>query len=203
MLAITGGSWNLAFRAMNEDLPHNTSDGAILDRHDLLALVYAELRSLAAARMAAQSSGHTLQPTALVHEAWLRVSKLEDARWNSREHFFRAAAMAMRQILVDHARAKARRKPPQDFNDAAIEGRPIDFEDPQSDVLIIHECLGMLEKSYPDCARVVQLKFFAGLSNQETAEVLGFSLRSTERLWAFARAKLFTMVTSGRRAETP
>lgn len=187
---------------MNDELPHNASDGAIRDRQDLLTLVYDELRSLAAARMAAQSSGHTLQPTALVHEAWLRVSKLDDARWNSREHFFRAAAMAMRQILVDHARAKARRKPPQDFNDAAMEDSIIDFEDPRSDVLIIHECLGMLENSYPDCARVVQLKFFAGLSNQETAEVLGISLRSTERLWAFARAKLFTMVTSGRRTET-
>jgi len=187
---------------MSQDSPSPPDSAAGGGQQDLLAMVYEELRSLAAMRMTTQSPGHTLQPTALVHEAWLRLSKADDARWNSREHFFRAAAVAMRQILVDHARAKARLKRCPDASEVpvTIATDPAMGEDPESDILIVHECLGMLEKSHPDCARVVQLKFFAGLSNQETAEVLGTSLRSVERLWAFARPKLFQMVCSRRDA---
>lgn len=161
-------------------------------------MVYEELRNLAAARMAAQSPGHTLQPTALVHEAWLRLSKTDAARWNNREHFFRAAAMAMRQILVDHARAKTRQKRRRAEDDVILATEDTSDQNAEFDVLIIHECLEELEKSHPDCARVVQLKFFAGLNNQETADVLGSSLRTVERLWAFARFKLFQMVSNRR-----
>ncbi len=166
-------------------------------------MVYDELRRLAVMRMAGQSPGHTLQPTALVHEAWLRLTKSDAARWSSREHFFRAAAIAMRQILVDHARSKARRNSRLDnYQDVVFEVKPALSPDPNTDILIIHECLEALEKSHPDCVRVVQLKFFAGLGNKETAEVLGISLRSVERLWAFARPKLFEMVRKRRDSET-
>lgn len=187
---------------MVSDTPISPSDHPE-DRQDLLPRVYEELRRLAAVRMAEQSPGHTLQPTALVHEAWLRLKDSDEARWNSREHFFRTAAIVMRQILVDHARSKARLK--RGSNQVTL-GIPEDIpsaEDPESDILLIHECLGLLEESYPECARVVQLKFFAGLSNQETAELLGISLRSVERLWAFARAKLFHMVHSRRESGSP
>lgn len=166
-------------------------------------MVYKELRGLAAARMATQGPGHTLQPTALVHEAWLRLHNTDDAHWNNREHFFRAAAIAMRQILVDHARSKARlKRSPTQALLAVPEDTP-SHQDPESEILLIHECLGSLEQSHPECARVVQLKFFAGLSNQETAEVLAMSLRSVERMWAFARATLFHMVRNRRDSETP
>lgn len=165
---------------------------------DLLPKVYEELRRVAAARMAEQSAGHTLQPTALVHEAWLRLQGADPAKWNDREHFFRAAAIAMRQILVDHARSKSRLKRGSNQVMLAIPEDVVSSEDPESNILLIHECLTVLEKTHPDCARVVQLKFFAGLGNQETADLLGSSLRSVERLWAFARARLFHMVRSQR-----
>jgi RNA polymerase sigma factor (TIGR02999 family) len=166
------------------------------DHQDLLTMVYTELRRLAASRMANQAPGHTLQPTALVHEAWLRLHDTDHARWNNREHFFRAAAIAMRQILVDHARSKGRLKRHSlqgDFPEEIAAS-----QNPESDILLINECLDRLEVSHPECARVVQLKFFAGLSNQETAELLGISLRSLERMWAFARATLFQMIQARR-----
>lgn len=180
----------------DSDAVEATSQG----HQNLLAMVYEELRGLAAARMAAQPSGHTLQPTALVHEAWLRLSKTDACRWNDREHFFRAAAVAMRRILVDHARAKARhkRRPDDAVVESLMESAPdCDHED---DILLIHECLGELEKTDPDCARVVQLKFFAGLTNKEAAGVLGVSLSSVDRQWAFARSQLFQMIRRRREA---
>ena len=163
-------------------------------------MVYEELRGLAAARMAAQPSGHTLQPTALVHEAWLRLSKTDPSRWNGKDHFFRAAAVAMRRILVDHARAKARHKRRPENTDVAADMEAAPDCDHEDDILLIHECLGELEKSDPECARVVQLKFFAGLTNKDVAEVLGVSLSSVDRLWSFARSQLFQMIRKRREA---
>jgi len=186
---------------MVPDSSLNLDSSSTQDHQDLLTMVYKELRSLAAARMADQAPGHTLQPTALVHEAWLRLNHTDHARWNNREHFFRAAAIAMRQILVDHARSKGRLKRSPDQVLLAVLEDAASPPNPESDILLINECLDLLEVSHPECARVVQLKFFAGLSNQETADLLGVSLRSLERMWAFARAKLFHMIQIRRDAE--
>jgi RNA polymerase sigma factor (TIGR02999 family) len=158
----------------------------------LLPLVYDELRRLAAQRLAQEKPGQTLQATALVHEAYLRLvdgSHLQD--WNSRGHFFVAAAEAMRRILVERARRKLAGKHgggrlrvelPQDL--AAPEGQC-------HDVVALDEALARLEHHDPDAARLVKLRYFGGLSHQEAAEALGISRGTADRLWALARAWLF------------
>jgi RNA polymerase sigma factor (TIGR02999 family) len=159
---------------------------------DLLAMVYEELRGLAARQMSRFGDGvQTLQPTALVHEAWLRLTSKNPGSWNSSHHFFCTAAIAMRRILVDRVRHKCSHKRtavPLDLNPAP------DTHDSESRILAVDDCLRHLETVDPDCAKVVQLKFFGGLTNQETAELLGTSLRNVERRWAFARAKLYQMI---------
>ena len=160
----------------------------------LLPLVYDELRRLAATRMARESAGMTLQPTALVHEAWLRLSGTGDRNWNDRTHFFRAAALAMRRILVDRARQKAtlrRERVRVEMDPSAMEPAAIT---PDERLLLIDESLQRLEKEDPDSARIVLLKFFAGLTNQEAAATLGVNVRTVERQWAFAKASLLAMI---------
>ena len=164
----------------------------------LLVMVYDELRRLAARQMAdLGNTGQTLQPTALVHEAWLRLTRRSPGTWNNRNHFFRTAALAMRCILVDRARRNSSRKRygTQVELDQA-EKVPAAMTEPDQHILAVDECLRRMERDYPECARIVQLKFFAGLTNQETAALLGASLRSVERHWAFARARLYQMMGS-------
>lgn len=173
---------------------HAIAKGDARAHNELLPLVYDELRKLAAARMAQEPAGHTLQPTALVHEAYLRLVKEEDAKWQGRGHFFAAAAEAMRRILIERARRRGRIKhgggrghvSVEDFDPGASKGSPEDL-----DLLALDESLDKLKKADPRLERVVTLRFFGGLSVEQTAEVLEVSERTVKRDWEFARAWLF------------
>jgi RNA polymerase sigma factor (TIGR02999 family) len=159
----------------------------------LLPLVYEELRSLAAARLAAEKPGQTLQATALVHEAYMRLVDVDKTqRWDNRGHFFAAAAEAMRRILVERARAKKTQKR------GGAAGRPLDLErvvlasdERSEDLLHLDEALTELERHDGSAASLVKLRYFAGLSHQEAAAALGIGRRQADRLWALARAWLF------------
>lgn len=163
----------------------------------LLPLVYEELRNLAAARMLQESSGHTLQPTALVHEAWLRLAGNQNQSWQNRAHFFGAAAEAMRRILVDHARRKAGLK--RGGGQQRLDIADLDLAEaaPDERILLIDEALEELERTNPERARVVVLKFFGGMTNQEAAESLQISRRSVDRHWECAKAWLFRKIQQG------
>ena len=156
----------------------------------LLPLVYNELRQLAAARMARESAGQTLQPTALVHEAWLRLFNGNAQVWQSRGHFFGAAAEAMRRILIERARRKMSSKRGGRAEHVNIE--EVDFAGtlPDERVLLIDEALHRLEKRDPELARVVTLKFFGGLTNAEVADTMGVTERTVQNKWNFAKAWL-------------
>ncbi len=165
----------------------------LLPSERLLPLVYDELRRLAASRMRTESADHTLQPTALVHEAWLRLAGQGESSWENRAHFFGAAARAMRRILVDHARRKAARKR------QAGEMRPLlddsaAGEEPGGHILMIHAHLARLKQEDPAAAEIVLLKFFSGLGSREIARMTGRSVRSVERTWTFAKARLYQMM---------
>ena len=158
---------------------------------ELLPLVYDELRKLAAARMAAEAGGHTLQPTALVHEAYLRlVGPTDGEKWDNRAHFFAAAAEAMRRILVESARRKDRLKhgggrARADFDLAALPG-----PDRPDELLAVDEALTRLAAADPQAAELVKLRYFVGLSLPDAAKVLNLSTRTAERTWTYARAWL-------------
>lgn len=156
---------------------------------ELLPLVYNELRQLAAARMG-QSAGQTLQATALVHEAWLRLFDGNLKVWQNRTHFFRAAAQAMRQILIDRARQKMSLKRGARPVYVRIEDVDIADELPEERVLFIDEALQRLQKKDAELAQMVTLKFFAGLTNAEVAEVTGVTERTVQNKWTFAKAWL-------------
>ena len=160
----------------------------------LLPLVYEELRRLAAAKMALETPGHTLQPTALVHEAWLRLTGDENRKWNDRAHFFAAAAEAMRRILVDNARRKRaqRRGGTQqriELPDLAAASAPNDDH-----LLAVNEVLEKFAAFDPQKADLVKLRYFVGMTNEEAAEVLGISPRTAKYYWTHARAWLFRQI---------
>lgn len=162
---------------------------------DLLPLVYAELRTLAAVRLAAEGPGHTLQPTALVHEAYLRLlgPDGEALPWDNRGHFFAAAAEAMRRILVDSARRKRARKRGGGVARSAVD--PAELAAPSSnldplDLLALDKALGTLAERDPRAAELLKLRYFAGLTVAQAAKALGIPQRSAERDWAYARAWL-------------
>jgi RNA polymerase sigma factor (TIGR02999 family) len=161
---------------------------------DLLPLVYDELRRLASARMAREAEGQTLQPTALVHEAWLRLVADGDRTWQNRAHFFRAAAQAMRRILVDKARHKASLKCGGNREKVAIDELDLATTPPDERVLLIDEALARLEAEDEESARIIALKFFGGLTNAEIAKTQGVTERTVERQWAYAKACLFEMI---------
>ena len=161
---------------------------------ELFPLVYEELRRLAAARMAGESAGHTLQPTALVHEAWLQLVGEGDRTWKNRAHFFGAAADAMRRILIDNARRKSALKRGGDQSRVPIEDLEISAATPDDHILLIDEALQWLEKEDSAKARIVSLKFFGGLTNEEVAESTGTSLRTVNREWVVAKIKLFRWI---------
>lgn len=158
---------------------------------DLLPLVYEELRRLAAARFAQQGIAQTLQPTALVHEAWLQLSAGGPRSWQNRAHFFGAAADAMRQILIDNARRKSALKRGGDWKRVDAEALEISAATPDEHILLINEALERLEAEDPGKAKIVHLKFFGGLTNEEVAESLGISLRTVIRQWLLAKVKIF------------
>jgi RNA polymerase sigma factor (TIGR02999 family) len=158
----------------------------------LLPLVYDELRKLAAARLAHEKPGHTLQATALVHEAFLRLVDVEKAqRWNSRGHFFAAAAEAMRRILINRARDKKRLKRGGNMQRIDLEKCELAIDTPVDDLLAIDEAITRLAEENQACADLVKLRFFAGLSLREAATSLGVSASTADRYWAYARAWLF------------
>jgi RNA polymerase sigma factor (TIGR02999 family) len=161
----------------------------------LLPLVYEELRRLARGKMAREAGSQTLQPTALVHEAWLRLAGAEAPHWQNRRHFFAAAAEAMRRILIEKARrrqilARGGYAIREDDPDACLI-----VTAPDSELLAIHEAIEGLQAVDSEAAHLVKLRYFSGLSMQECSEALGIPLRSTERLWSFARAWLRKAVT--------
>jgi RNA polymerase sigma factor (TIGR02999 family) len=156
----------------------------------LLPIVYEELRKLAHSLMAKTPPGNTLQPTALVHEAYLRLVGREDPGWNGRGHFFGAAAQAMRQILVEQARRKARCKHGGDRKRLDVDKVDIPIEMPAEDMIALDEALERLRAHDARKAEVVTLRYFAGLTIEETATVLNVTERTVERDWRFARALL-------------
>ena len=157
---------------------------------ELLPLVYDELRKLAAARMAQEAPGQTLQATALVHEAWLRLAGSERQQWHGRSHFFGAAAEAMRRILIDRARSKAAEKRGGGQALAELDESKLQLAAPSDEVLAVHEALDALAAEDAVAAQVVKLRYFVGLTIPEIAEVLEMAPRSVNRYWAFARAWL-------------
>ncbi len=161
---------------------------------ELLPLVYDELRQHAGVRMARESSAHTLQPTALVHEAWLRVVGKGGIRWESRAHFFGAAAEAMRRILIESARRKARLKRGGDMVRVDLSTIDVATATPEEKVLMIDEALEKLKQKDPEQARVVMLKFFMSHTNAEVADMLRISERTVERRWSFAKAWLLDTI---------
>ena len=156
----------------------------------LLPLVYEELRRLAAAKMAQEKPGQTLQATALVHEAWLKLAGSDQQQWRGRSHFFGAAAEAMRRILIDKARHKASLKRGQEPVVEELHESQIEMTAPAEEILAVHDALDALSAEDATAAEVVKLRYFVGMSIPEIAEALGISPRSADRHWYFARAWL-------------
>ena len=172
----------------------------ILDRADqgdpkaaeeLLPLVYDELRRVAAQKMASEAPGQTLQPTALVHEAWLKLAGSQDQQWKGRSHFFAAAAEAMRRILIDNARRKNRPRHGKGLARVDLERVDLAVEADDDTLLRVDEALARLAAEDPLKAQLVKLRFFVGLSIPEAGRALGFSESTTKRHWAYARAWLY------------
>jgi len=161
---------------------------------ELLPLVYDELRKLAACKMAAEMPGQTLQPTALVHEAWLRVAGNQAQQWNSRGHFFGAAAEAMRRILIDNARRKQALR--HGAGQQRLDIEQIEIAAPAADdrLLAINDALNKLAAQDQQKAELVKLRYFAGMSIEEAANILGISEATAKRWWAYARAWLFSEI---------
>lgn len=164
---------------------------------DLLPLVYDELRALAQARLRQVPPGQTLQPTALVHEAYLRVVGEEDPGWDGRGHFFAAAARAMRDILVEQARRKQARKRGGDRQRLAVDHAALAIEPPSEDVLAVDEAVKRLEQDDPRKGQIVNLRYFARLTTEETAAALGVSVGTIEREWRYIRTWLQRELSKG------
>ena len=161
---------------------------------ELLPLVYEELRRLARSKMAQQPPGHTLQPTALVHEAWLRLASSDHQQWEGRSHFFAAAAEAMRHILVDRARRKQRARHGGGQQRVDVDEFEIAAATDDEKLLLVHEALEKLTLEDPLRAEVVKLHYFVGLTHAETAEVLHLSEKTVRRHWNFARIWLYQTI---------
>ncbi|HEY7307743.1 MAG TPA: sigma-70 family RNA polymerase sigma factor [Gemmataceae bacterium] len=170
---------------------HAIAEGDPEAASQLLPLVYDELRKLAAQRLARETPGQTLQPTGLVHEAYLRlVGEDAEQHWDNRGHFFAAAAEAMRRILVEHARQKASLKRGGDRDRLGVVDSLMAAPEPREDLVALDEALTRLAETDKQAAELVQLRYFAGLPLREVAEILGISPRTADRLWAFAKAWL-------------
>jgi RNA polymerase sigma factor (TIGR02999 family) len=162
---------------------------------ELLPVVYDELRKLAVAKIAQQPPGQTLQATALVHEAWLKLGGDPLAKWHNREHFFRACAEAMRHILIDRARAKQSKK--RGSGQVSVNWTELDIaENAEPDTLLmVDEALEHLAAAHPQKAELVKLRFYAGFTVEQTAQALGLSEKTVKRQWTHARALLFREIT--------
>ena len=176
-------------------MENSTKDGTQA-ASELLPVVYEELRKLAAARLTAETGTQTFQPTALVHEAWLRLAAAEKPAWKNRAHFFSAAAEAMRRILIDRARRKQALKRGVRPSRLDLEQLDIAAKADDDTLLAVNEALEKLTARDPDSAELVKLRFFVGLDYAEAAKVLGISERTAKRQWTFARAWLYKELAS-------
>ncbi len=165
--------------------------GELSAASELLPLVYDELRRLAAAKMAHERPGQTLQPTALVHEAWLRLVGNEKQKWNGRAHFFGAAAEAMRRVLIENARRKAAARHGGGQARVDINQIQIATTAPDDELLAVSDALEKLAAHDSQMAELVKLRYFVGLTTEQSAEVLGISVRTAERWWSYSRAWLY------------
>jgi RNA polymerase sigma factor (TIGR02999 family) len=176
------------FAAIEEREPNATNR--------LLEIVYDELRRVAAYRMAQQAPGQTLQPTALVHEAWLRLVGDKNPTFKDRSHFFSAAAEAMRHILIDRARRKLTQRHGGALKRADIDTLEIAAPDEDDRLLAVHEALEKFKLKFPLQAEVVKLRYFAGMSDRETSSLLGVSISTVRNYWVFSRAWLYSAIES-------
>ena len=165
---------------------------------ELLPLVYEELRKLAAFKMANEAPGQTLQPTALVHEAWIRLTSAQNQQWQNRGHFYAAAAEAMRRILIDNARRKRSLKRGAGAEPIDLDEVDIAAQASAETLLVVNEALNKLGAEDAACAELVKLRFFVGMSNAEAARTLGISERTAKRFWTFARAWLYHEIQTQR-----
>lgn len=177
-------------------LLHAASRGDANAARELMPLVYEELRKLATQRMAQQPPGHTLQATALVHDVYLRLLGSGEQAWNNRRHFFATAAEAMRHILVDHARRKASARRGGGIQKVQLDEAVVATETSDENLLLIDEALEKLAAHDGAAAELVKLRFFAGFTFAEAAEIIGTSERTAKRMWAYARAWLFDAIRS-------
>lgn len=156
----------------------------------LLPMIYEELRQMARGQMANEAAGHTLQPTALVHEAWLRLTAAKQVSWQNRAHFFGAAAEAMRRILVDHIRRRQTLKRGADAPREPLQESALVLQAPSEEILAVHESLDALAQEDPKAAELVKLRYFVGMNREEAAAALELTPRTADRLWAYARVWL-------------
>jgi RNA polymerase sigma factor (TIGR02999 family) len=169
----------------------------------LLELVYDELRRLAAFKMAQQAPGHTLQPTALVHEAWLRLIGSQNSTFKDHRHFFCAAAEAMRHILIDRARRKQTQRHGGQLERVDLDEFELAAPSPDDQLLAIHETFDKFVLKYPIQAEVVRLRYFIGMTNEEVSELLGISVSTAKNYWNFSRAWLFNEITAPVQLDSP
>jgi RNA polymerase sigma factor (TIGR02999 family) len=160
----------------------------------LLSLLYEELRQLALSKMAREAPGQTLQPTALVHEAWLKLVGPKNPRFESRAHFFAAAAEAMRRILIDRARHKLALRHGGAYERIELDLQALAAPEADEQMLAVHEALDILAKEHPVRAEVVKLRYFVGMTNEETAQILDISVATVKIYWKFARNWIFNEI---------
>jgi RNA polymerase sigma factor (TIGR02999 family) len=165
--------------------------------HELLPAVYAELRILAASKLRHERGDHALQPTALVHETYLRLFGGVEPTFENRAHFFGAAAEAMRRILIDDARRRARLRHGGGRTHLTLEDADVPVDPPSVDLLALDEALERLDATDPEKARLVKLRFFAGLTLEQSADLMGISRATASRQWTFVKAWLFHEVCAG------
>ena len=178
---------------------HRGGDPDALDR--LMPVVYGELRRIAAYQLRAEREDHTLQPTALVHEAYLRLAGDRGATWQNRAHFFAVAARVMRHVLVDHARAHRRDKRGGGLIRLALDDVPEPTVAPEADIVALDDALGALAARDERKSRIVEMRYFGGLEIEEVAEVLGVSATTVRREWTLAKAWLRREIRRGAPAE--
>lgn len=173
------------------ELLQRMNDGDRAASTEITQLLYAELRRIAERALNGAVPGHTLQPTALLHEVWIRLFDVDSVYWNNRAHFLGTAAIAMRSVLVDHARRRRALKRGGDGERVALDGVLVLFEENATDILALEESLQALAAVDPELVQIVELRFFSGMSHPEIADALGVSLRAVERGWKTARTWLY------------